>query len=70
VPKGRDEAELEWPMAWLGYHDQYKSKSGTTESRFVFRKLIKKSIGFCLFLRRRLLFFAPMFRCRQDCALS
>jgi len=21
VPKGRDEAELEWPMAWLRYHD-------------------------------------------------
>jgi predicted dithiol-disulfide oxidoreductase (DUF899 family) len=29
VPKGRDEAELEWPMAWLRYHDQYESKSGT-----------------------------------------
>jgi predicted dithiol-disulfide oxidoreductase (DUF899 family) len=29
VPKGRDEAELEWPMAWLRYHDQYGSKSGT-----------------------------------------
>jgi predicted dithiol-disulfide oxidoreductase (DUF899 family) len=23
VPKGRDETELEWPMAWLRYHDQY-----------------------------------------------
>src|ERR1700736_6183656 len=23
VPKGRDEAELEWPMAWLRYHDKY-----------------------------------------------
>jgi predicted dithiol-disulfide oxidoreductase (DUF899 family) len=29
VPKGRDEGELEWPMAWLRYHDQYESKSGT-----------------------------------------
>jgi predicted dithiol-disulfide oxidoreductase (DUF899 family) len=23
VPKGRDEAELEWPMAWVRYHDEY-----------------------------------------------
>src|SRR6266446_8036967 len=30
VPKGRDEAELEWPMAWLRYHDQYEDKSGKT----------------------------------------
>jgi predicted dithiol-disulfide oxidoreductase (DUF899 family) len=29
VPKGRDEAELEWPMGGLRYHDQYESKSGT-----------------------------------------
>ena len=26
VPEGRDEAELEWPMAWLRHHDQYESK--------------------------------------------
>jgi predicted dithiol-disulfide oxidoreductase (DUF899 family) len=31
VPKGRDEAELEWPMAWLGYHDQYEDRSGNTK---------------------------------------
>jgi predicted dithiol-disulfide oxidoreductase (DUF899 family) len=30
VPKGRDEAELEWPMAWVRYHDQYDDKSGNT----------------------------------------
>ena len=30
VPKGRDEAELEWPMAWLRYHDKYEDKSGKT----------------------------------------
>src|SRR5271165_4513548 len=30
VPKGRDEAELEWPMAWLRYHDRYEDKSGNT----------------------------------------
>lgn len=24
VPKGRDEAELDWPMAWLHYHDRYE----------------------------------------------
>ena len=24
VPKGRDEAELEWPMDWLRYHDKYE----------------------------------------------
>jgi predicted dithiol-disulfide oxidoreductase (DUF899 family) len=24
VPKGRDEAELDWPMAWLRYHDKYE----------------------------------------------
>ena len=24
VPKGRDEAILEWPMAWVRYHDQYE----------------------------------------------
>jgi predicted dithiol-disulfide oxidoreductase (DUF899 family) len=30
VPKGRDEAELEWPMAWLRYHDQYEGKSGNS----------------------------------------
>jgi predicted dithiol-disulfide oxidoreductase (DUF899 family) len=30
VPKGRDEAELEWTMAWVRYHDQYESKSGNT----------------------------------------
>jgi predicted dithiol-disulfide oxidoreductase (DUF899 family) len=23
VPKGRDEAELEWSMAWVRYHDKY-----------------------------------------------
>jgi predicted dithiol-disulfide oxidoreductase (DUF899 family) len=23
VPKGRDEAELEWPMAWVHFHDEY-----------------------------------------------
>ena len=23
VPKGRDEAELEWSMAWVRFHDQY-----------------------------------------------
>jgi predicted dithiol-disulfide oxidoreductase (DUF899 family) len=23
VPKGRDEAGLSWPMAWLDYHDRY-----------------------------------------------
>jgi predicted dithiol-disulfide oxidoreductase (DUF899 family) len=23
VPKGRDEAELEWPMAWVRFHDEY-----------------------------------------------
>jgi predicted dithiol-disulfide oxidoreductase (DUF899 family) len=23
VPKGRDEDELEWPMAWVRYHDKY-----------------------------------------------
>jgi predicted dithiol-disulfide oxidoreductase (DUF899 family) len=23
VPKGRDEAELDWSMAWLRYHDKY-----------------------------------------------
>ena len=23
VPKGRDEAELPWPMAWIRYHDSY-----------------------------------------------
>lgn len=23
VPKGRDEAGLEWPMAWVKRHDQY-----------------------------------------------
>jgi predicted dithiol-disulfide oxidoreductase (DUF899 family) len=32
VPKGRDEGELEWPMVWLRYHDQYESKSGNTRS--------------------------------------
>ena len=31
VPKGRDEAELEWSMAWLRYHDQYEDKSGNTK---------------------------------------
>jgi predicted dithiol-disulfide oxidoreductase (DUF899 family) len=31
VPKGRDEAELEWPMAWLRYHDQYESESVHTK---------------------------------------
>ena len=25
TPKGRDEAELPWPMAWLRRHDQYES---------------------------------------------
>jgi predicted dithiol-disulfide oxidoreductase (DUF899 family) len=25
VPKGRDEASLPWPMAWLRYHDSYES---------------------------------------------
>jgi predicted dithiol-disulfide oxidoreductase (DUF899 family) len=24
VPKGRDEAELPWPMAWVRYRDQYR----------------------------------------------
>ncbi len=24
VPKGRDEAELPWPMAWIRYHDSYE----------------------------------------------
>jgi predicted dithiol-disulfide oxidoreductase (DUF899 family) len=24
VPKGGDEAELEWPMAWVRYHNQYE----------------------------------------------
>jgi predicted dithiol-disulfide oxidoreductase (DUF899 family) len=24
VPKGRDEAEFEWPMAWVRYHDKYE----------------------------------------------
>ena len=24
LPKGRDEANLEWPMAWLKYHDLYE----------------------------------------------
>lgn len=23
VPRGRDEAELPWPMAWVRYHDEY-----------------------------------------------
>ena len=23
VPKGRDEAELPWPMAWVRHHDRY-----------------------------------------------
>jgi predicted dithiol-disulfide oxidoreductase (DUF899 family) len=23
VPKGRDESQLSWPMAWLDYHDRY-----------------------------------------------
>jgi predicted dithiol-disulfide oxidoreductase (DUF899 family) len=23
VPKGRDEAGLEWPMAWVKRHDEY-----------------------------------------------
>jgi predicted dithiol-disulfide oxidoreductase (DUF899 family) len=26
VPKGRDEAELEWPMAWVRYHDEYGAR--------------------------------------------
>jgi hypothetical protein len=23
VPKGRDEADLPWPMAWVGHRDRY-----------------------------------------------
>jgi predicted dithiol-disulfide oxidoreductase (DUF899 family) len=25
VPKGRDEAELPWPMAWVRYRDEYRA---------------------------------------------
>jgi predicted dithiol-disulfide oxidoreductase (DUF899 family) len=27
VPKGRDEAGLPWPMAWVRHHDKYGAKS-------------------------------------------
>lgn len=27
APKGRDEDELEWPMAWVRHHDRYESRS-------------------------------------------
>jgi predicted dithiol-disulfide oxidoreductase (DUF899 family) len=26
TPKGRDEAELEWPMAWVRHHDRYETQ--------------------------------------------
>ena len=26
VPKGRDESELPWPMAWVRHHDRYESQ--------------------------------------------
>ena len=26
VPKGRDESELEWPMAWVRHHDKYDNR--------------------------------------------
>jgi predicted dithiol-disulfide oxidoreductase (DUF899 family) len=25
VPKGRDEAELPWPIAWVRYRDEYRT---------------------------------------------
>ncbi len=25
VPKGRDEAELPWPTAWVRYRDEYRT---------------------------------------------